>query len=1286
MRSRLFLLQAALALAGSALLPGTAGAQALLCSTTTSLSCGQTVAGTVGSIRESDCFTFAAAGGETVSIAAVLVSGANFGPRWDLFAPDGTNVATWVSGVGQATLPPGVDGTYTIRVYDDWDDGTGTYNVTLEPLSGTFDGASTGSASPACMRGSEGTQPLMCGTTKAAGVAQVGDTDTFTFNAKADETVSIAAVRVSGTNFDPRWDLFGPDGRNVASWVSGLGQATLPSDGVYTVRVYDDWSDGTGTYNLTMEPLSDEHNGVSTGTTTPACMRGSEGTQPLSCGTTRLGGIAQVGDTDTFTFNARSGETVSIAAVITTGANFGPRWDLFGPDGRNVASWVSGLGQATLPNDGVYTVRVYDDWNDGTGSYNLTVEPLSATHDGISTEGPTPACMRGTEGTQPLSCGITRSAGAAQVGDTDTFTFRARGGETVSIAAVRASGTNFDPRWDLFGPDGRNVSSWVSGMGQATLPNDGVYTIRVYDDWNDAVGTYNLTMEPLSEDHDGLSNGPPAPACKRGSEGTQTISCSESRSASITPIGDTDTFTFTSTGGRNAVVDVSLMSGTNFGPRWDLFAPDGRSLTTWVSGEGEVALPALSGVYTIRVYDDWNDAAGTYEVSLSGSCPTLTPTPGVSPTPSRTPSPTRTSSPTRTPAVTRTPSPTRTPVVTRTPAPTRTPTPTPTPTRTAPPTCSTVRLGCPAQVAGAQSFEVPVTIDVGSRALGTYTILIAWDPSAALDDVLGGSTHEFAARPTCSIDRTRGTARCVGLQIASLARPIGRVEVARLQMRSPSDSADLGIDVSVVSLRDTSGGSLPVCGAAPQASCDIAVEDPRLCGDVNADTSVNVGDALLIAQYDARLRPCGVAPFSAPGACDTSPLAAPGDGLCDGGDALLVAQCDAGLRACPSRCRPWSCPSSPSAHVTSADETAAAIADLTLAERETAPVAARLVLPRRGVAPGATVHAELKIRSGTAPLGAYNVEVTCDDQLLEIATPVRGGRTAEFATPPTANLLEPCRLRLAGFQASNLSGPTGNPSVALIPVKVKASAPAAARTTLRVHVNSLFDVEGVELRGSDANTALAVACSADADCDDGSCSRACSPQGLCSAGFASGLTACRSRLIPGGGPAADCQVEWFVAGSTHTRPAQSCRDGDSRCDFDPAPGSCRLRVAACLNAGPDDRFIDPRTGGACSPRGIARFTLNQPSPSSTNPVQATNARALIDAVAALGSSANAGTLNFRPSLDEPYRCTRLTAIDVRIPAGQPRGAAVVDATALGLGAPGDEPRDRDRLTLTCNAS
>ena len=72
------------------------------------------------------------------------------------------------------------------------------------------------------------------------------------------------------------------------------------------------------------------------------------------------------------------------------------------------------------------------------------------------------------------------------------------------------------------------------------------------------------------------------------------------------------------------------------------------------------------------------------------------------------------------------------------------------------------------------------------------------------------------------------------------------------------------------------------------------------CGDVNGDEVANIGDALVVAQFDVGLRQCRQ--LAHPGACDVNH-----DGACNIGDALRMAQCDVGLIRCAFTCNPFVC-------------------------------------------------------------------------------------------------------------------------------------------------------------------------------------------------------------------------------------------------------------------------------------------------------------------------------------------------------------------------------------------
>ncbi|MEW6273386.1 MAG: DUF4215 domain-containing protein, partial [Thermodesulfobacteriota bacterium] len=112
--------------------------------------------------------------------------------------------------------------------------------------------------------------------------------------------------------------------------------------------------------------------------------------------------------------------------------------------------------------------------------------------------------------------------------------------------------------------------------------------------------------------------------------------------------------------------------------------------------------------------------------------------------------------------------------------------------------------------------------------------------------------------------------------------------------------------------------------------------------------------------------------------------------------------------------------------------------------------------------------------------------------------------------------------------------------------------------------------------------------------------------------------------IPGGGSKPlDCALEWSVELSNVVtdrkgipKNQQACTDNDPACDFDPAPGSCRFRVWACLG-GDDSRL-------ACSAAQVASAAVKAPPVSAKKPEDIAARAALADAAQSFSFPAGPG--------------------------------------------------------------
>jgi len=260
---------------------------------------------------------------------------------------------------------------------------------------------------------------IECGQTIERTIERAGQSDTLAYNAGSGDVLSITVVPVSadadcvanGQVLNPYWELFDPDGNRVPL-LSSDGRRCLGLEGAaacettkltesspepYTLVVTDTGKNCAGTYRVTIENVSPTVDGEPVDPAAPQCARFNDegkpdGTQPIGRGDPIAGAIDEFGETDTFTFEGQQGETVDIVLATSTGGTFAQdlRWTLFGPDfdsnGSNAVSGdcaptcVSGVCTSvdclrTLGSAGVYTIKVFDAQEDGSGDYTLVLQP-----------------------------------------------------------------------------------------------------------------------------------------------------------------------------------------------------------------------------------------------------------------------------------------------------------------------------------------------------------------------------------------------------------------------------------------------------------------------------------------------------------------------------------------------------------------------------------------------------------------------------------------------------------------------------------------------------------------------------------------------------------------------------------------------------------------------------------------------------------------------------------------------------------------------------------------------
>ena len=307
----------------------------------------------------------------------------------------------------------------------------------------------------------------------------------------------------------------------------------------------------------------------------------------LTNGVNQLGTIV-ANTTNSYTFTASAGDTIELRIGAT---NFNPVIKLFGPDGTLAGS--AGVGNSgfrdavfsvTATNSGTFTVTVSSFFAGGTGGYALRLAHI-------------PAAIFVSSGDQggTLTNGV-ETPGTIDVGDLDLWSFTANAGDSIEL---RMGAVNLNPSIQLYGPDGKLVSSagnGATGVRDAVLSitatNSGTFTVVVSAFDLNQTGTYNLNLAKV----------PGAFATAPGDEGGTLTNGVET--PGTIDVGDLDLWSFTA----NAGDSIELrMGAVNLNPWIQLYGPDGKLVSSAGNGATGVRDAVLSitatnsGTFTVVV-------------------------------------------------------------------------------------------------------------------------------------------------------------------------------------------------------------------------------------------------------------------------------------------------------------------------------------------------------------------------------------------------------------------------------------------------------------------------------------------------------------------------------------------------------------------------------------------------------------------------------------------------------------------------------------------------------------
>ena len=334
---------------------------------------------------------------------------------------------------------------------------------------------------------------------------------------------------------------------------------------------------------------------------TPATPTTLEPVTMIGCGDTLNGAIDNPTATDVYQFNAMKDEKVSIAIENKSElVTFRPCWTLYDPSGNQTGYplYCETRQIFTLPESGAYLIKVIDQNQDATGTFDLHLEPVSADFNGE------------TNCATPLQCGETIDTTLASKLSFDTYRFGAKEGEAVEIVLENTSdSSNFTPCFTLYDGAGAVVgySQYCETNQFFKIEDDDIYTIGIKNSNSIGYDSYSIRLEPVSALLDGEAS------CATPVEFDSTVTgTTESDHAS-------DSYIFDGTKGQKIDIGIVNYSTSDlFLPCFTLYDHSGEIVGYSQYCETTQSFTLTeSQQYTVKVHDNNRNGYGEYELSLS---------------------------------------------------------------------------------------------------------------------------------------------------------------------------------------------------------------------------------------------------------------------------------------------------------------------------------------------------------------------------------------------------------------------------------------------------------------------------------------------------------------------------------------------------------------------------------------------------------------------------------------------------------------------------------------------
>jgi hypothetical protein len=407
------------------------------------LSCGQTIKGSITAAAQTDSYTFSASVGDAVIVSAYGISGTLFTVA-EVYNPSGTLISTSAINGRTNVIAIATSGTHTILLHDSANFRTGDYGINLQFTNGKC------------------SMSISCGETKTGTVNLASQQTAYTFSAAAGDRIIISAYGYSGTIFAVA-EIYNPSGTLMSTSAINGRTNVLPiaTSGTYTILLRDSANFRTGDYGINLQ------------FTNGKC------STAISCGETKNGTIDFASQQTAYTFSAAAGDRVIVSTYGYSGTLFTVA-ETYDPSGSLLATTpINGKTNAiAIAASGTYTILLRDSANFRTGSYGINLQ---------FTNGKCGAS---------ISCGETKSGTISIASQQNAYAFSASAGNTVIVSSTGTSGTIFTVA-ELYDPAGLLIATTpVNGKTNVvSLLTSGTHTILVHDSALFRTGNYSLNLQ-----------------------------------------------------------------------------------------------------------------------------------------------------------------------------------------------------------------------------------------------------------------------------------------------------------------------------------------------------------------------------------------------------------------------------------------------------------------------------------------------------------------------------------------------------------------------------------------------------------------------------------------------------------------------------------------------------------------------------------------------------------------------------------------------------------------------